>query len=103
MLLVGVQTEDVSVQRFEDGLAELVRLVESAGGIVLDTMRQKRLGVARRRHRAHPQTVVGKGKVASSLGLETLKMRSLQLIDEPVKAMPAALPEAQNAVPQNSY
>jgi GTP-binding protein HflX len=42
VLLVGVQTEDVSVQRFEDGLAELVRLVESAGGIVLDTMRQKR-------------------------------------------------------------
>ncbi|WP_306557908.1 hypothetical protein [Nostoc sp. 'Peltigera malacea cyanobiont' DB3992] len=33
------------------------------------------------------------------LGLETLKMRSLQLIDEPVKAML----EAQNAVPQNSY
>ncbi|WP_442939090.1 hypothetical protein [Nostoc sp.] len=28
------------------------------------------------------------------LGLETLKMRSLQLIDEPVKAI---------AVPQNSY
>jgi len=33
------------------------------------------------------------------LGLENLKMRSLQLIDERVKAMP----EAQNAVPQNSY
>jgi GTPase len=56
VLLVGVQTEDVSIQRFEDGLAELVRLVESAGGIVLDTMRQKR-------SRPHPQTVVGKGKV----------------------------------------
>ncbi|MBC1220225.1 GTPase HflX [Nostoc sp. UCD121] len=56
VLLVGVQTEDISVQRFEDGLAELVRLVESAGGIVLDTMRQKR-------DRAHPQTVVGKGKI----------------------------------------
>ncbi|MBD2195828.1 MULTISPECIES: GTPase HflX [Calothrix] len=56
VLLVGVHTDDVSTQRFEDGLAELVRLVESAGGIVLDVMRQKR-------DRPHPQTVVGKGKV----------------------------------------
>ena len=56
MLLIGVQTDDVSPQRFEDGLAELVRLVESAGGIVLEAVRQKR-------DRPHPQTVVGKGKV----------------------------------------
>jgi GTPase len=56
VLLVGVQTNDVSPQRFEDGLIELVRLVDSAGGIVLDTMRQKR-------DRLHPQTVVGTGKV----------------------------------------
>ncbi|MBD2505418.1 GTPase HflX [Anabaena azotica] len=56
VLLVGVQTDDISNQRFEDGLAELVRLVESAKGIVLDTMRQKR-------SHPHPQTVVGTGKV----------------------------------------
>ncbi|HEY9799278.1 MAG TPA: GTPase HflX [Leptolyngbyaceae cyanobacterium] len=56
VLLVGVQTDDISNQRFEDGLAELVRLVESARGIVLDTMRQKR-------SHPHPQTVVGTGKV----------------------------------------
>lgn len=37
------------------------------------------------------------------LGLETLKMRSLKLIDEPIQAMPAALRFAQNATPQNSY
>ncbi|AFZ31455.1 GTP-binding proten HflX [Gloeocapsa sp. PCC 7428] len=55
VLLVGVQTDDVAAQRFEDGLAELARLVESAGGIVLDTVRQKR-------SRPHPQTVVGQGK-----------------------------------------
>ncbi|BAY17717.1 GTP-binding protein HSR1-related protein [Anabaenopsis circularis NIES-21] len=56
VLLIGVQTDNVSAQRFEDGLVELTRLVDSAKGIVLDTMRQKR-------SQPHPQTVVGKGKV----------------------------------------
>ncbi|WP_413166668.1 GTPase HflX [Capilliphycus salinus ALCB114379] len=56
VLLVGVKTEDISPQRFEDGLAELVRLVDTAGGRVLETLRQKR-------SRPHPQTVVGEGKV----------------------------------------
>ena len=56
VLLVGVKTEDISPQRFEDGLAELGRLVDTAGGRVLETLRQKR-------SRPHPQTVVGAGKV----------------------------------------
>ncbi|MBD2448446.1 GTPase HflX [Nostoc sp. FACHB-152] len=68
VLLVGVQTNDVSPQRFEDGLAELVRLVDSAGGIVLDTMRQKR-------DRPHPQTVVGTGKV-SEIALLAQKLQA---------------------------
>jgi GTP-binding protein HflX len=57
VLLVGLMTEDISAQRFQDGLEELVRLVESAGGEVLEIVRQKR-------SRPHPQTVVGQGKVA---------------------------------------
>lgn len=56
VLLVGMQADDLSPQRFEEGLEELVRLVETAGGIVLDIVRQKR-------SRPHPQTVVGQGKV----------------------------------------
>ncbi|MFH7026627.1 MAG: GTPase HflX [Heteroscytonema crispum UTEX LB 1556] len=68
VLLVGVQTDDVSPQRFEDGLAELVRLVESAEGIVLDTVRQKR-------SRLHPQTVVGQGKV-EEIALLAQKIRA---------------------------
>ncbi|MBW4450125.1 MAG: GTPase HflX [Spirirestis rafaelensis WJT71-NPBG6] len=56
VLLVGLKTDDISQQRFEDGLQELVRLVETAGGIVSDTVEQKR-------SRPHPQTVVGKGKI----------------------------------------
>ena len=56
VLLVGLHTEDISSRRFEDGLGELTRLVESAGGIVLDTVQQKR-------SHPHPQTVVGQGKV----------------------------------------
>lgn len=56
VLLVGLMTEDMSQQRFEDSLSELARLVESAGGEVLETVEQKR-------SRPHPQTVVGQGKV----------------------------------------
>jgi GTPase len=67
VLLVGLMTDDLTPQRFEDGLEELSRLVETAGGEVLDVMRQKR-------SQPHPQTVVGQGKVeeialqAQSLG-----------------------------------
>ncbi len=56
VLLVGLMTEDVTAQRFQDGLDELVRLVESAGGEVVETVQQKR-------SHPHPQTVVGQGKV----------------------------------------
>jgi GTP-binding protein HflX len=56
VLLVGLKTDDTSQQRFEDGLQELTRLVETAGGTVLDTVQQKR-------SHPHPQTVVGQGKV----------------------------------------
>ncbi|MDZ7950393.1 GTPase HflX [Nostoc sp. DedQUE09] len=82
VLLVGVQTEDVSVQRFEDGLAELVRLVESAGGIVLDTMRQKR-------DRAHPQTVVGKGKIEEITLLAQKVRANLIVFDRDISASQA--------------
>lgn len=82
VLLVGVQTEDVSVQRFEDGLAELVRLVESAGGIVLDTMRQKR-------DRPHPQTVVGKGKVEEITLLAQKLRANLIVFDRDISASQA--------------
>ncbi|OUL19055.1 GTPase HflX [Nostoc sp. RF31YmG] len=82
VLLVGVQTEDVSVQRFEDGLAELVRLVESAGGIVLDTMRQKR-------DHPHPQTVVGKGKVEEITLLAQKVAANLIVFDRDISASQA--------------
>jgi GTP-binding protein HflX len=56
VLLVGLQTDSLSDQVFEDGLAELIRLVDTAGGQVLEVVRQKR-------SRPHPQTVIGSGKV----------------------------------------
>lgn len=56
VLLIGVQTQTVSPQRFQDGLTELTRLVETAGGEVLQVLIQKR-------SRPHPRTVVGDGKV----------------------------------------
>jgi GTP-binding protein HflX len=56
VLLVGLMTEDMSPQQFQDSLDELARLVESAGGEVVETVQQKR-------SRPHPQTVVGQGKV----------------------------------------
>lgn len=55
-LLVGVHTDDISDQRFEDGLNELVSLVESAGGEIVGIVQQKR-------SKPQPQTVVGQGKV----------------------------------------
>jgi GTP-binding protein HflX len=56
VLLVGLHTSDMSSLRFQDGLMELTRLVETAGGEVLEVVRQKR-------SQPHPQTVVGEGKV----------------------------------------
>jgi GTPase len=56
VLLVGVMTQQMTAQRFQDGLTELDRLVETAGGEVVQVMRQKRSSF-------HPQTVVGEGKV----------------------------------------
>jgi len=56
VLIVGLMTEGITSERFEDGLAEIARLVETAGGEVLQTMRQKR-------SHPHPQTVIGAGKV----------------------------------------
>jgi GTP-binding protein HflX len=66
VLIVGLMTEDITKDRFEDGLAEIGRLVETAGGEVLQTMRQKR-------SQPHPQTVVGAGKVQEiALSVQTV-------------------------------
>jgi GTPase len=56
VLLVGLMTDGMSRQRFQDDLAEVARLVETAGGEVLQTLTQKR-------PRPHPQTMVGEGKL----------------------------------------
>ncbi|MGL5921461.1 GTPase HflX [Chroococcidiopsis sp.] len=56
VLLVGVVTDNVAAREFQDRLAELGRLVETAGGEVLQVVQQKRPHI-------HPQTVVGTGKV----------------------------------------
>ncbi|MBW4422412.1 MAG: GTPase HflX [Myxacorys californica WJT36-NPBG1] len=55
-LLVGLQTDELSDQQFQDGIDELVRLVESAAGEVVGLVQQKR-------SQPHPQTVVGQGKI----------------------------------------
>lgn len=65
VLLVGLLT-DANSDRFIDGMEELARLVETAGGEVLQTLQQKRSG-------PHPQTVVGEGKVQEiALAAQTL-------------------------------
>ncbi|RUR73572.1 GTPase HflX [Chlorogloeopsis fritschii PCC 6912] len=56
VVIIGVMTDDMTPQQFQDTLAELARLVDTAGGEVLQTLWQKR-------SRIHPQTVVGEGKV----------------------------------------
>ncbi|MEH2245857.1 GTPase HflX [Nostoc sp.] len=56
VLIVGLMTSEVTPLQFQDTLVELARLVDTAGGDVLQTIQQKR-------SRIHPQTVVGEGKV----------------------------------------
>ncbi|MEC4895679.1 MAG: GTPase HflX [Oscillatoria sp. PMC 1051.18] len=56
VLVVGLMTDEISPLQFENGLAEVSRLVQTAGGEVLQTIHQKR-------SRPHPQTVIGAGKV----------------------------------------
>lgn len=55
-LIVGLMTDDLTPRQFQDGLDELVQLVDSAKGEVVDVVQQ-------RRSQPHPQTVVGHGKV----------------------------------------
>jgi GTPase len=56
VVIVGVLTDNTTAHQFQDIVVELARLVDTAGGEVLQTMWQKR-------HRVHPQTVVGEGKL----------------------------------------
>lgn len=55
-VLVGLLTSELSEQKLQERLDELELLVDSAGGEVLETLRQ-------RRERLHPKTAIGPGKV----------------------------------------
>jgi len=66
VILVGVMVAADSKAQFQTRLLELQRLVDSAGGDVLETVHQ-------RRSRPHPQTVIGAGKVQQlALSAQTL-------------------------------
>ncbi len=66
VLVVGIETQEMTHEQFQHQLTELQRLVESAGGTVLDTLQQKR-------SHPHQQTVVGSGKVDEiALSAQTL-------------------------------
>jgi GTPase len=56
VLIVGVMSDEMTIQEFQYSIEELARLVDTAGGEVLQ-------GVTQKRSRLHPQTVVGEGKV----------------------------------------
>ena len=66
VVLVGLQVDKTLESDFEARLNELIGLVNTAGGEVLETIRQKR-------SRPHPQTLVGEGKVQEiALRVQTL-------------------------------
>ncbi|MEM9217746.1 MAG: GTPase HflX [Cyanobacteria bacterium P01_F01_bin.150] len=66
VLLVGLMTQDTDRLGFDEQVNEVARLVDTAGGEVLDIMIQ-------RRSQPHPQTVVGEGKVQEiALAVQTL-------------------------------
>jgi GTPase len=56
VIIVGLMTERMTEEAFENSLEEVARLVETAGGDVLQNVTQKR-------SRPHPRTVIGAGKV----------------------------------------
>jgi len=65
-LIIGLMTDRLTKQSFDDGITEIARLVDTAGGEVLQVIQQKR-------SRPHPQTVVGEGKMAEiALTAQTL-------------------------------
>lgn len=66
VILVGLQVDKITETEFEDRLNELIGLVDTAGGEVLETLRQKR-------SRPHPRTLIGEGKVQEiALRVQTL-------------------------------
>jgi GTPase len=66
VVIVGVITDTNNSRQYQDTIVELARLVDTAGGEVLQTLQQKR-------SRIHPQTVVGEGKVEEiALAAQTL-------------------------------
>jgi len=66
VIVVGLMTAQFSKDQFRYSLMEVERLVETAGGEVLETIYQ-------RRDRPHPQTVLGAGKVQEiALSAQTL-------------------------------
>ncbi|WP_010472691.1 GTPase HflX [Acaryochloris sp. CCMEE 5410] len=83
VLMVGVIPQTVSTEEMKANLAEVALLVESAGGVVVETIHQKR-------SHPHPQTVVGAGKVkeialrAQTLGV-TLIVFNLDLSPSQVR------------------
>jgi len=82
VLLVGLKTEKMTDQQFPEGLMELERLVDSAGGQVVGTIQQKR-------SQPHPQTVVGQGKIEEiALQAQTLRA-NLIVFDRDISASQA--------------
>ncbi|MCA0988133.1 GTPase HflX [Guptibacillus algicola] len=55
-ILIGCQLSDQTDEQFAYSLDELAALTETAGGVVVETLSQKR-------ERIHPATYIGKGKV----------------------------------------
>ena len=66
VIVVGLMTDRMDEETFENGLEEVARLVDTAGGDVLKTVTQKR-------SKPHPRTVIGAGKVDEiALSVQTL-------------------------------
>ncbi len=66
VIIVGLMTDNMTEEAFDNGLEEVARLVETAGGDVLQSVTQKR-------SRPHPRTVIGAGKVDEiALSVQTL-------------------------------
>lgn len=91
VLVVSLITQTISPAQAQRVLSEVKRLVESAGGTVLDAIQQKRT-------QPHPQTVVGSGKVKDiALKVQTLGA-NLVVIDRDLSPAQVRNLEAQLGV-----
>lgn len=89
-ILVGIRTSEQDAQAFDDALAELRRLAETAGAEVLHTVTQ-------RRERPDPAWYMGRGKAEEVAHLAEAEEADLVIVDQELS--PAQVRNLETVIP----